>query len=81
MSEEIKTITFTVQEFEKELRELSKMEIPEEVKKKAGFAFEDDPHEEAVNIFPVNGNEYITIHGEDEAKLFIRLLMDHFRIA
>ncbi len=47
--------------------------------KKYLWGIEKEEGSERVEIFPMNGSDHITIHGEEEAIFFTEYLMNHFR--
>lgn len=57
------------------------VEFTEDVQQEKNFLWgmEKEEGSENVEIFPMNGSDHITIHGEEEAIFFTKCLMNHFR--
>lgn len=47
--------------------------------KKFLYGMEKDEDTGAVKLFPMNGDDFITLHSEEEARFFINCLLDYYR--
>ncbi len=68
-------------ELEDTMVAVAEQDYDEALKKYLRYAMERDHETGEVKIYPMNGENHITIHGIEDARLFTSHLLDYFQTA